>query len=545
MSVVQRVWGWVTGKSEAPSYEAPPPVPRPPAEPVESFQYADPAVEKLAGAMTRGVHSSLAQRVARQAVGMQVAQSQSGLAGIALQLASLGSDPGDRAGMGEAALKHLAREAPDPRWSFGLGLAGASSYALPRWIACQETLAWQGDLAALGLKVAQAIPKSNYAQERADTGRKALEQLGTLNARLALKAAGTSSYAVPRTALCETFLANPQGDPCQLALQALEQIPTSNYSQERADAGMELVRGLKEGRPALGMALAASQTSNYSLPRRILLEAALENAELRQPTDLARLGLAMVRAVPVSNYAQEASDAAGSVMKSLSAYPELAPITNLAEAMMSSSSYSAPRRAIADKMLEAAALGTPPAEAARQAFEAIPTSNYAQEAADAAMAAMKKLAGDPIADMALSAMKSSSYNLPRRAIARVAFQAMTAEQKPTLAELALAMVEAIPTSNYRQEALDAGKAVASFLIPRYSGARDRLDRARTAGDLATLKEALGSVKGSDDDRASLVRMAEAVTGKAETVTIVQKEDAIIVGGIRVKRRPADAVEAKH
>lgn len=544
MSVVQRVWGWVTGRAEAPSPPSPPPRPSTP-EPSESFQYADPAVEKLVGAMTGKLHSSVAARVSRQAVAMQVAQSQTGLAGIALQLASVASETSDRATMGEAALRHLSKEAPDPRWSFGLGLAGASSYAVPRWIACQQTLACQGDLAALGLKVAQAIPNSNYSKERADTGRKALEQLGTPAARLFLKAAATSTYAVPRCALYETFLAQPEGDPCQVAMQALEQIPTQNYSKERAEAGRELVRGLQEGRPALAMALAASQTSTYSLPQRILLEAALENSELQKPAELARLGLAMVRAIPSSNYSKEASDAAGSVVKSLSSYPELSPITGLASAMMNSSTYSLPRNAIADKMLEAAALGTPPAEAARQAFEAIPTSNYSKEAGDAALAAMKKLAGDPIADMALAAMKSSSYNLPQRAIAQVAFAAMTAEQKPTLAQLGLQMVEAIPSSNYRREALDAGKAVATFLLPRYSGARDRLDRARQAGDLAVLKDALASVKDSDDDRASIVKLAEAVTGKAETVTIVQKEDAIIVGGIRVKRRPADAAEAKN
>ncbi len=543
MSVIGRVWGWVTGQPEVPASAPapPPPVEYSPPAPVDSVAFADPAVEKLTTAMTRGVYDSLAQRVRKQAAGLQVAQSQSGLAGIALQLASVPSDASDRAILGEAALQHLGN---DPQWKFGLGLASTSGYAVPRWAACQQTLAYQGDLAGLGLKVVQAIPASNYAAERAATGRKALELLGTPNARLAVKAGTSSGYAIPQNAIYETFLANPEGEPCALALQALDKIPTGNYAAERAEAGQQFVLGLKEGRPALEMALAASQTSGYSVPRRILLEAGLENSELKAPADLARLGLAMVKAIPSSNYGAEAAAAAGSVMKSLTAYPELAPYTGLARAMMDSSGYSVPQSAIADRMLEGAALGTPPVEAARQAFEAIPAGNYAAEKSEAAMAAMKALAGDPIADMAFSAMQSSGYSVPRSAIARVAFEAMTAAEKPPLAVLALKMVDAIPTSNYRSEALSAGKSLAAYLAPRYSAARDTLDRARSAGDLNALREALGSVKASDDDRAAIVKMAESITGKAETVSIVQKEDAIIVGGIRVKRRPSDATEAR-
>ena len=62
------------------------------------------------------------------------------------------------------------------------------------------------------------------------------------------------------------FLANPQGEPCQLALEALEKIPADNsWSEERAGAAAEFVSQLSKGRPALQMALQASKTTDYLL----------------------------------------------------------------------------------------------------------------------------------------------------------------------------------------------------------------------------------------------------------------------------------------
>lgn len=107
------------------------------------------------------------------------------------------------------------------------------------------------------------------------------------------------------------------------------------------------------------------------------------------------------------------------------------------------------------------------------------------------------------------------------------------------------MLEAIPVQNYAEEGVAAGKAMARVLAGRYSGARDQLDRAMQTGSsphqqVKALREAFASIQGADDDTAHVRKLAEAVTGKAEPVAIVQKEDAIIVGGVRVKVRASDA-----
>lgn len=544
MSMIDRVWGWVVGRSPEPP-PAPKAVQSEPAVPRESVQlsYADPEVQDLTEAMASKLNPTPADRLRRQAVGLTVAQSQTGLAGVALHLAESLSEQEQKAAVGEAALKHLARKDPAGPWSYGLKLAGVSSYATPRWAACQQTLAWQaaGDLSGLGLQVMQAISKSNYAADRVAVGKMALGEVNTDNARLALRGGSTTDYSVPQNAIYETFLATPSGDPCKVTLQALEAIPTANYSDDRAKAGLQMAATLAEGRPALAMAVAAAKTSAYALPRRILVEAALENSELQKPQELAQLGLAMVRAIPAANYGEQAAAAADSVLKSLSVYPELEPITGLARSMMSTSDYQTPRRAIADKMLDAAALGHTPAQAAQAAFLAIPTANYGAQAAAAAQTALKALKGDPVADMALAAMATSAYQAPRLAIARVAFEAMNAKEPLTLAQTALQMLEAIPAASYPLEAVAAGTSLASSLGQRYSGARGRLDQASAGGEssrekLRRLRDAFASIQASDDDRAAILKMAEAVQGKAPPVTIEQREDAIIVGGIRVKKR---------
>lgn len=551
MSIASRLWGLITGAPERePVYQPSTPPPAPPPVPAESVQltFADPTVESLCRALTRQADDHLAARLEGRAAAMQVAQSQSGLAGIALELCREARHEDDRASLGEAALTHLKKHGPPGPWAEGLKLASTSSYAKVRWTACEQALAAAPGvpLAALGLSIATALPVSNWKEERVEVARKTLELLkDDPNARLALAAAGTSSYALPRGAIMETFLAEPSGDPVALALKALDQIPTNNYAEERALAGEEFARSLQAGRPALAMGLAAAGTSGYALPRRILVEAALENASVEKPQELAGLALAMVRAVPASNYGEEAAAAGQSLLKSLKAHPETKELAELALAMISTSSYQLPQRMIADKVLETAARGGTPVEAARLAVQAIPTSNYGEEAAAAALAALKRLRADPVADMAVRAMETSSYQLPQRMIAGVALEVMSSPDSPPLAQVALRMLEAIPTSNYSEEAAEAGRAMAKVLAGRYSGARDRLDRAMQAGDssrerVAALREAFASIQGADDDAAHIRKLAEAVTGKAEPVAIVQKEDAIIVGGVRVKVRASDA-----
>jgi hypothetical protein len=242
----------------------------------------------------------------------------------------------------------------------------------------------------------------------------------------------------------------------------------------------------------------------------------------------------MVRAVP-GGYEDEAAAAAGSLMRSLEKQPELAEVTGLARAMMDTSSYQAAQNAIADRMLEAAALGTPLAQAAFQAYQAVP-GGYEEEAAAAAREALSRLRkSDPAAQMGLKALTSSGYPAAQNAVARATFQALTAPERPPLAQVAASILDAFP-GGYEEEAVSAGCEMASFLSTHYSAARDRLDRARSEGDLRLLREAIGSIKAEEDDRAAIVKMVEAAQGKAETVAIVQKEDSVIVGGIRVKRR---------
>ncbi|MEW6281591.1 MAG: hypothetical protein AB1758_23475 [Candidatus Eremiobacterota bacterium] len=504
-----------------------------------ALTWADPAVQELAEKMARKVDDGTAEKVRRLAMGTSVAGSQTGLAGIALELARCGYDDDDRAALGEAALRHLGT----PAARFGLALAGTSGYGAVRWAACQEALAKSAvtgtGLAGLGLSVMLGLGHS-YAEERAEVGREALKQLGTPGARLALQAGGTSGYAAPRTALYETFLASPEGDPIPTALQALDRFP-KGYEEERTAAAREVVARMAQGRPALNMALQASETSGYPAPQGVLLEAGLQNAEVREPKQLAQLGLAMVRAVP-RGYEEEAAAAASSVMRTLERLPELAEVTGMARAMMNSSGYQAVQNAIADRMLEGAALGTPLAQATYEAYQAVPRG-YEEEAAAAAREALARLQkDDPVAQMGLQAMTTSGYHAAQNAVARATFEALAAPERRPLAQVALAILEAFP-SGYQEEAVSAGRALASFLGTHYSAARDRLDRASMRGDgsneqLQMLREAIRSLKDEDDDRASILKMAEALQGKAEKVAIVQQEDAVIVGGIRVKRRTA-------
>lgn len=546
MNIASRLWDFVTGASQRP------PIHHPPASgPTDSVQltFADPAVESLCRALTRKVDDHLAARLESRAAAMQVAQSQSGLAGIALELCREARHDDDRATLGETALSYLSKQGESGPWATGLSLAATSSYARVRWTACEQTLAAPTlPLAGLGLSIAGALPLANWSEERTEVGRKTLELLKSdpaagANARLALAAAGTSSYPLPQQLIMETFLADPTGDPVALSLRALDQIPLSNYGEERALAGEELARRLQADRPALQLGLAAAGTSDYALPRRILVEAALENAQIEKPRELAGLALAMVRAVPAQNYREEAAAAGQSLLKSLKAYPETRELSELGLTMLKTVSYPLPQRLVADKVLETAARGGTPAEAARLALEAIPAQNYDEEAA--ALAALKLLRSDRVADMAVRAMETSCYPVPQRAIARVALEAMSHPEPQPLAGVALRMLEAIPTRTYAVEGAAAGKAMARVLAGRYSGARDQLDRAMQSGDspreqVNALRQAFASILGDDDDAAHVRKLAEAVTGQAESVAIVHKEDAIIVGGVRVKVRASDA-----
>ncbi len=537
------LWDWITGKGRQQPEQSPPPaldvyVPPPPVEPVV---FADPAVESLC----RDVGASAA--VQRSCAGLTVAQSQSGLAGIALELVRRGANDDERSHLAGGALKALeARGVPGP-WAFGRQLCQVAPYASQRVAIGQQVLASDAaatGLAGLGLACTRAIDSRYHSDVVAGVGAAALGQLDTPAARLALKLGSAASYDSQRALIYQAFLASPEGTLSTLALQSCQSVDARYHSESRANLGRTALANVDV--PLGSLALAMGQAVRYDSQRFPMYEVALAHPELPAgPQGVLQQGVAMLSGIDTRYHSDGRARASEVLLARLKTYPETETLADLALLMMGHVSYDSQRVQLADTVFQA--MQAPQSSELGVAQAALATINERYHSGDASAVAMAVLqrtnSGD--ANLVLEAMKAVSYDSQRVAMSKVLFSHLLAPEPPPFSHLARELLGSLDARYHSDDVVAVGKILGS----RYSNPRARalldeaLSRQYASQQAAGLKEAFQGIQGIDDDVTEIKKMARAITGDGPQAAIVEKKGAVLVGGVRLRVRRDDCESA--
>ncbi|GMU55311.1 MAG: hypothetical protein AMXMBFR33_44570 [Candidatus Xenobia bacterium] len=551
------VWDWITGKKprpeETPVQDAYVPEP---VQPPGPLVFSDPTVEALCDDLAGALKFAGKEALMRRGASLQVAGSQLGLAGVALELVNTGRNDEEKLSLAQRSLQHLqAHQVPGP-WSFGSELLEAPRYANQRVAIAQLVLASTATeaagLAGLGLAATRALNSDYAAADVCQVGEKALRRLDTPAARLALKLGQSVRYDNQRIPIYQTFLEqfDKTSAPELVApgLQAASQLSSTYAAQDRAALGRTLLEHLvgdPSVAPMLSLGLEMGRAVRYDNQRLAIYETAMSSCQTKDPVGLARQGQAMLAQLSPTYAAQDRAAASIVLLERLKQFPETESMADLALLMQGEVRYDNQKLALADEVLEAISQGqTSELSVARQAMSTISSTYAAQDLNRVAMAVLERT-DNADADIVLQAMRAVRYDNQRVEMARVVFSHLLAPEPPPFSQLAAELLGSLSTAHAAQDIVAAGRVLSG----RYSNPRARalLDEALSKQydhqKAEALKEAFRGIQAIDDDVTEIKKMAKAVTGQDQATTIAETQGAVLVGGVRLRVRKVDCETA--
>lgn len=550
------VWDWITGRKSRPE-ETPTPVPdayvpEPVQPPASALVFSDPQVEALCRDLAGGLGLAGKNALMQRGASLQVAQSQLGLAGVALELVNTGRNDDEKLSLARRSLQHLqAHQVPGP-WSFGSELIEGPRYASQRVAIAQLVLASTATeaagLAGLGLSAMRAMNSTYHAADICAVGEKALRRLNTPAAQLALKLGQSVRYDNQRLSIYQTFLEQcdrtSAPDLVRAGLQAASQLSSTYASQDRAALGRTLLQHLATDSsvaPMLSLGLEMGQVVRYDNQRLAIYETAMGACETRDPAGLARQGQAMLGQLSPTYASQDRAAASIVLLQRLRQFPETESLADLALLMLGEVRYDTQKVALADAVLEAISQGqTSELTVARQAMSTISSTYAAQDLNRVAMAVLERT-DNADAKLVLQAMRSVRYDNQRVEMAKVLFSHLLAPEPPPFSQLAAELLGSLSTTYAAQDIVAAGRVLSG----RYSNpkARALLDEALSKQSdhqkAQALKEAFRGIQAIDDDVTEIKKMAKAVAGQDQATTIAETRGAVLVGGVRLRVRKVD------
>ncbi len=551
------VWDWIMGRKsrpeETPAQDVYVPGPVQPPSPAQSAPtFSDPQVEALchdlAGALKFAGKDALMQRGAS----LQVAQTQLGLAGVALELVSTGRNDEEKLSLARRSLQHLqAHQVPGP-WSFGSELVETPRYPNQRVAIAQLVLASTATeaagLAGLGLAATRAMNSTYHAADICAVGEKALRRLNTPAAQLALKLGQSVRYDNQRVSIYQTFL--EQSDRASApelvaaGLQAAGEVSSTYAAQDRAALGRTLLQHLAGDpsvAPMLSLGLEMGRVVRYDNQRLAIYETAMSACQTSDPVGLARQGQAMLGQLSPTYAAQDRAAASIVLLERLKQLPETESLADLALLMLGEVRYDNQKVALADEVLEAISQGqTSELSVARQAMSTISSTYAAQDLNRVAMAVLERT-DNADAKLVLQTMRAVRYDNQRVEMAKVVFNHLLEPEPPPFSQLAAELLGSLSTTYAAQDIVAAGRVLSG----RYSNPRARalLDEALSKQydhqKAQALQEAFRGIQAIDDDVTEIKKMAKAVTGQDQTTTIAETQGAVLVGGVRLRVRKVD------
>lgn len=530
------LWSWLTGRKPSPAPEpALIPPPPPPPQPVETVQFSDPQVEQMCRSL----------RIQDQrAAGLQVAQSQLGLAGIALELVKTGRNDSEKARIAQGSLEYLRDQKVPGPWELGLSLTREVRYDAQRVAVAQTVLAARASepIAGLGLAAARSLDSSYSAPEVLKIQHRTLQALETPSSRQALLLASKVRYDAQKQILYQTFLEKPEArspvELKELSLQAAGRLDSSYSAPDIQKIQRTLIDQLADD-PAMGNAMRLSRDLagkvRYDAQKTEFYKIALRDCQTPdQPQAVLRQGLAMLGAMDSSYSAPDRLQGSLLLMNRLEGYPETANLAGLARLMVGQVRYDTQKQSLLDAVFQAVLNGQGDSlKVADQALASLDMSYSAPDFLKVAVAVLEQ-SDNADANLVLEAMKSVRYDTQRLGMAKVIFRHLLAPEPAPFSRLGDELLGSFDMSYSGPDVLKAGQVLGR----RYSNpkARALLDGA-TSGQ--AMKEAFQAIAHIDDDISELKNMARAVKGEGPPAAIVEKQGAVLVGGVRLRVRKDD------
>ncbi len=543
------VWDWIMGRKEKTepepvldSYTPAHPVPPAPPAPSETLTFADPAVEDLCQTLRPALKYRGDEDLMKAGASLQVAQTQLGLAGVALQLIQSGRNDEEKASLAVAAVQAL----PGPQHELGAEMCRGVRYPLQKLALAQLALGSTATeavgLAGLGLAATRALDASYSGPDINKVAETTLRRLDTPSARLGLQLGSKVRYEVQKTEIYQTFLAQPEApDLIALAMQAAKKLDVSYSGPDLVKMETFLVNEFSHV-PALGLARDVAKAMRYDAQTTHVLETGLRaTAVPDEPRALLEVGVKMVRGLDSSYSGPDQVKGSLVLMERLKKYPETAAMADLATLMMGAVRYDVQKLSLANTVFDAVLAGdSSQLGVAEKALGTLDLSYGSTDFSKVAVAVLER-SDNADATLVLKAMKSVRYDAQRIAMAKVIFRHLVSPDPPPYSKLARELMESFDLSYGAPDAVKAG----TILSGRYSNPRARaaldgaLGRQYDSERATALVNAFREIESIDDDVTEIKNMAKAISGQAPTSTVVEQQGAVLVGGVRLRTRKND------
>ncbi|MCE7874525.1 hypothetical protein DYH09_29735 [bacterium CPR1] len=501
--------------------------------------FADPEVE----AMCRSLKIK-----DNHAAGLQVAQSQSGLAGIALELIKNAGTEQDKSRIATGSLKYLRDQKVPGPWAFGLELCGGVRYDGQKLAIAQRVLAAQASepIAGLGMAAARTLDPSYSSPDILQVYQRTIQALDTPSARQGVLIASKTRYDVQKQAIYQAFLSEQEPSTprelTDLSLRASSKLDASYSGPDQMAIQRTLVDQFAQD-PEMGNALRLARdlagVVRYDVQKSAFFKIALESSQTAdEPRALLQQGLTMLQAMDASYSAPDRLKGCQLLLDRLERYPETAALAGLARLMMHEVRYDVQKQSILDSVFQAVLDGQGShLSVADKALATLDMSYSAPDFLKVAVAVLKQ-SDNADANLVLEAMGAVRYDNQRLGMARVVFRHLLAPEPPPFSKLARELLDSFDMSYSGQDVVKAG----NILGRRYSHPRARtvLDAAQTG---QAMKDAFRSIEQIDDDLTEIKNMARTLKGEGPSSTVVEKKGAVLIGGVRLRVRQEDCETA--